>query len=540
MHKAYILRGLFFYPAIFSLIYNLIGKIEWAYIDFAENIVFASIIVLIGFLIPFYKGRLIFLVSTYILISFTAFVETGYYAMYHCKLNMSVVYILFETNTTESTEFFKTYFNHLIINFLFLTIPLLIALPLIFKWNWSAKVQKLSSFSLKKIATTLSFLIILLVISGFSKIRTYNTIYTATKAYLQYQREMKSYDKYALNPLGGKFTNVQHHYKDEEIYVLVIGESANRNHLGLYDYYRKTTPKLEEISDELIVYKDIISPHANTIGSVSKVLSYGNYENPNAKFDGTITQLFNKAGFATYWLSNQEPLGLHETSITRISKASNKRYFTNTISNRRKAIFDEALLTPFKEVLNEGTQKKFIILQLLGSHTDYSYRYPTNFDYFSGKTKATFISPKADKVVNAYDNSILYSDAIISQIINAVKDKNCRSFVLYLSDHGEDIYETSNKAYHAEGVKSRHMFEIPFILWKSKNFQLENDSLVFDPKRPFMTDDLFYSLNDLAGISYDEMQEEKSLFNKKFVPKKRIILETVDYDIEMKKTKPQK
>ena len=340
--------------------------------------------------------------------------------------------------------------------------------------------------------------------------------------------------------MGGKFTKIEHNYKGKEVYVLIIGESANREHHGLYNYYRKTNPELEKVADELVVYKDVISPHANTIESITKILSYGSYEDPNAKFDGLITQLFNRAGFKTYWLSNQEPLGLHETSITRISKACNERYFTNTISNRFKATYDDDLLQPFMEILNDGSEKKFIILQLLGSHADYSKRYPDSYNIFNDKPESTINSPVVHNIINAYDNSILYSDKVISQIVNEVKEKNCQSFVIYVSDHGEDVFKTSDKAYHAEGLKSRHMFEVPFILWKPKNFRFSNDSLIFDPNRPFMADDLFYSLSDLAGINYKEMQTERSIFSKNFRARKRIILKELDYDEHLKNDESSK
>jgi len=534
MHKAYILKGLFYYPAIFSLIYNLFAGIEWAFVDFAENVLFISIVLIISFLVPFYKGRLIFLITNYLLITFSALVETGYYTMYHSKLNMSVIYILLETNTSETSEFISAYFNLLLVNFVFLIIPLIIILPLIVKWNWSIEINKKRNFQLKNISFGTLSVVILLLILGFTKIHTYNTVYTASKAYIQYRKEMKSYDQYAFNPFGGKFTDIRHNYKGKEIYIVVIGESANRDHHSLYNYYRKTNQELEGIKSELTIYQDVISPHANTIESLPKILSYGSYENPDAKFDGLITQLFNQTGFQTYWISNQEPLGLHETSITRISKASSKRYFTNTISNRKRATYDNIILQPFTDILKDSLEKKFIIVQLLGSHADYSKRYPRSHKVFSGKTKSTFVSPRADDIVNAYDNSILYTDKVISQIINEVKKENCRSFVLYLSDHGEDVFKTSDKAYHAEGVKSKHMFEIPFILWKSIDVDNESDSLVFDINRPFMTDDLFYSLCDLARINYKEMCQDRSLFNMNFGKRKRIILGDIDYDEQLK------
>jgi len=533
MYKKIILIFLFFFPAIFSLIYNTSESVAWALSDFLENIITITIILIFGFTIPFSIPRLTFQIIGFLIITISALIETSYFVLYKSVINMSTVYILFETNTAESSEFLKTYLEHLSLIIIFLVGPLVIALPLLIKWNKKTGPDG-SKSKLKKFRLAAISIGALLAIMGLTSLHRYNLVYTSSKAYIQYRSEMTGYERMGFDPNGGKFSDIKHDYNDKELYVVIIGESLNRNHMSLYGYNRKTSPKLEEIKDELVVYQDVISPFANTTESIPKVLTYGNYENPDAKFDGVIMQLFNKAGFETNWLSNQEPLGIHETYITKIAKACDKRFFENTISNRRQATYDEILLEPFERIINDTADKKLVIVHLLGSHVDYSRRYPAVYNVFSGPAETPFPSETAFNIINAYDNSILYNDFIVREIIEKVRTADARSFVLYFSDHAEDVYKTSNKAYHAEGVNSRHMFEVPLLVWRSEKFLQTSDSLLFDPERPLMTDDLFYGIGDLAGISYKEFDAKRSLFNKAFGQRKRLIINGLDYDIDVK------
>ncbi|MFN8255116.1 MAG: phosphoethanolamine transferase [Bacteroidales bacterium] len=530
------LKGKLFFiiPAFFSLIINLNAGIDWAWKDFFENLLTATLVVVIVFSILNNKWRLFFAVSVYLLFTISALVENSYYMMYRNTINMSVIYILMETNSNETAEFLRVYFRYIYLVVILMVIPLFIIVPFFFKWN---KEFKPAPFHLKSKESFIKIIIVLVVVStiGLFQLQKYNLVYTTMKGFFQYRKEMKRYEKYSYTAEGGKFTGVSGKYSGKEIYVLVIGESANRDHLNLYGYERKTNPYLAQINNELVVYKDIISPFANTISSLPLVLSPGNYENPDARFDGVITQLFNHAHFETYWLSNQEPLGLRETYITKIAKSCKQRFFMNTMSNREKAPYDSILFHPMQRILNQPFEKKFIIVHLLGSHVDYIERYPSSFNKFSNIPVTKLKSPEAYKTINEYDNSILYTDFVVSKIIEMVKLKDARSFVLYFSDHGEDVYETSDKSYHADGIKSRFMYEIPFVLWTSEKFMKTADSLVFEPHRPFMTDDLIYGISNLAGIYFNEFQPGRSIFNKEFKHRKRLILNGIDYDAELKK-----
>src|SRR5699024_4361655 len=105
-----------------------------------------------------------------------------------------------------------------------------------------------------------------------------------------------------------------------EIHIVVIGESTTTWHMQLYGYHKETNPLLTEIRDELFIFDSVISPHTHTILSLEKMLSYSNYENQKPERNASIVQLANQAGFTSYWISNQRPIGFHESVATNIAK----------------------------------------------------------------------------------------------------------------------------------------------------------------------------------------------------------------------------
>jgi heptose-I-phosphate ethanolaminephosphotransferase len=521
--QSYLFYLLYFYPAIATLLLNWLHEIKWSFSDFLENCIFTLFLLGLSTFIsnPYKKIYFVFL---YLLLTIIAFVETSYYYLYKSVISSASIFIFLETNRNEALEYITNYSENLNALMWFIVVPAGIIIPLIIY----TKTREIHSHRILRFTG----LIVLLISMYALKITKYNLPYTVVKSSILYNHELRKYESLAANIKGGAFNNVKHTDTTKKmIYVLVIGESSVRNHMSLYGYYRKTNPFLSEIQNELIIYQDVISPHANTISSLQKALTLGNYDYPEGRFKGTIIQLFNKAGFTTYWISNQQPIGIHETGITKLTKSCTKRFFLNTRSNRKESIFDENILNVLQKVLNESINKQFIIIHLLGSHVDYKNRYPEKFNKFIDTPHSKFKNKRAYQMINEYDNSILYTDYILNEIIKLVRNKQLKSYMLYFSDHGEDVFETENKAFHAEGIKSKYMYEVPFILWRSNIFKQTNNMIVFDVNRKYMLDDLIYSISDLSSIKFDEFDMKKSIFNQNFEYKNRIILDSLNYDL---------
>ncbi|MCD4680812.1 MAG: phosphoethanolamine transferase [Bacteroidales bacterium] len=324
-----------------------------------------------------------------------------------------------------------------------------------------------------------------------------------------------------------------------QTFVLILGESCSRQHMSLYGASRNTNPKLERRND-LIIYDNVVSPYSNTLNSVLSMFSQSNIER-KISFENSIDiiDVFYSAGFKTYWISNQSPIGIWDNLVTVFAKKSDYFKFVNTTSNSSfEAIlttsYDSKLFKPFISALKEDVSKKFIVLHLMGSHSSYSKRYPSDFDIFNG-------SNNREETIAEYDNSMLYNDFIIDSLLNIIitNDSPQNSSIIsaiYLSDHGENVYDELDRVGHDYSKELPNAnVEVPFIVWLSPGYLNLNPEKVkvinSNRNKPFVSDDLFHSIMDLNGIQSSYLEEERSIFSEKFnEARQRILEDGKDYD----------
>lgn len=323
--------------------------------------------------------------------------------------------------------------------------------------------------------------------------------------------------------------------QQKQTFVLVLGESCNRNHMEIYGANNSTNPKLKARND-LYVFNDVISAYSNTISSVLTSLSESNINNkiPTEQSIDLI-DIFSSAGYDTYWISNQSPVGIWENLVTIFANKANHKIFVNTASNSSfestlKSSYDEKLFTPFKSSLNQNASNKFIVIHLMGSHTAYHKRYPKEYAKFTGKSKK-------ERIIAEYHNSILYNDFVVDSLINILKITNQNTSLIYLSDHGENVYDEGDKVGHdyAGKIPKSHV-EIPFIIWASQKYKASNpnkiENIISNQNKPFMTDNLFHTILDLNQIQTPYFKNQLSNVNSLFYSKRTRTLENgEDYDL---------
>jgi heptose-I-phosphate ethanolaminephosphotransferase len=511
-----VLKRIGFWFPILLLIF-----IKGNYIDlynFYGNIILASIIISFSNLFNYKKINFIFEGIGVIFFNIIMFIQIIHYYLFSENIKPSTFFIIFNSNAVETTEFLSMYIDYNVI--LIVATSTLVSMVSIYISSYNIKSKTKLKFSI-------GALLIIFVLLTIRDIRRNTFPHILYRAISEYQYDKKKYNEITQDRLGGEFSEVKHKSNNEnEVYVLIIGESTTRGHLGLYNYYRNTNPRLNMIKKNLIIFNDIISPHTHTLTSLEKVLTLASSSSPDRKYSGTLIQLFNKAGFKTYWLSNQKPIGIYETATTIISKNCDEQIFVNTTDRS----LDEKVLHPLKEILEQKIDKKFIVIHLMGTHGAYVDRYPVSFRKFRSKPLTEFNHEKAYETINTYDNAVLYNDFIISEIIEEIERTNSKSYVLYFSDHGEDVYETKDMAFHTESKGTKPMYDIPFILWRSEKFKLDENNFTYDAHRKYSSENLLYTLSDLSNITFKEFDSTKSLVNKNFIPEKRFILNHVDYD----------
>jgi len=453
----------------------------------------------------------------------------SYLYLSNLYMKQDMFWVIFGTNMSESIE----YFDHFI-NWQAIFVSFLYVLVGIFLW---IKIRSKHSLSIRKYWFILLFSISI-VLLGIILQHLAQAIPTFDfyKSGIQFVNESRNFQK-EKERRKKLVMDIQCALPDStsHVFVVVLGESTSTYHMSLYDYFRETNPLLEARKDELETYTDVVTPDTYTIGVMKKVLTFADHEHPEYYTQkASVVELFNAAGFETYWISNQAFLSKFGGSYGAIAMESKHVYDLSVLKKH-----DEIVLPYLDEVLNDSvTANKIIFIHLMGSHHTYSYRYPSEFEQFNHAerddlTGKDFLNNRMKKTIDEYDNSVLYGDFIVNSIIDQVKDKNTSSFVLYFSDHGEEIYETRDAQGHFMSNIYPCQSLIPFILWQSEIYKESNLDLVIDTSRPYSIENVIHSLSTLSGLQYENYQSEKSIFSTEYkVPEKRMVGKE-DYDREI-------
>ena len=319
---------------------------------------------------------------------------------------------------------------------------------------------------------------------------------------------------------------------NREVYILVVGETSRAMEWGLYGYERNTTPRLEK-KEGLVYFKDAVTQSNNTHKSVPVILSAASAENYDILYEQkSIVTAFKEAGFRTFVIANQKLTTSMIGSFYREADTFIDMSSFNT-GSYLTSLYDGELLPYLKEELNRTDDNLFIVLHTYGSHFSYHERYPKDFSFYKpDKAEGIRVSYK-EELRNAYDNSILYTDYVLSEIIALLENAQACTAMLYLSDHGEDIFDDSRLRYlHASPIPTYYQLHIPYIIWFSELYRSsypDKYQKAFQHQlSPVSTNTVFHTMLDLASIETDNLDETLSLTNGGFVVRDRMYLDDHD------------
>jgi glucan phosphoethanolaminetransferase (alkaline phosphatase superfamily) len=358
--------------------------------------------------------------------------------------------------------------------------------------------------------------------------------YAALAWAMQMRREIASIARTA-EPLPAVQT-LERADRFNRTYVIVVGESLTRRHMHLYGYARDTTPSLDGLAaaGDLLAFRDVVTSHALTVPALSAIFRFA----PGRGHDGhTLFDALNGAGFDTYWISNQYQYGIHEGAVSLLTSATTQVWLNQPLgaafSYRNRRNFDSDVLPALQKLLLRNDKDKFVFVHLAGSHEVYAARYPVSAEYFTSLEQSGCRSPDQLRTINEYDNSVRFNDSVIGQIVEAVRGAGDESFVLYFSDHGEEVYEFRDYHGHSNPMLSPYMAEIPFILWLSDEYRRRHPEFVSrlgdGLDRPYVTSDLLYGISELARLTFPGMDVTRSIFSESFVSRPRMTADR-DYD----------
>ena len=252
--------------------------------------------------------------------------------------------------------------------------------------------------------------------------------------------------------------------QEKTVVVLVIGESARKANFQLYGYERDTNPLLSKQAG-LKVYQATSCATYTTAGTKA-ILEPKNTDElyellPNYAF---------RTGVDVSWRTSnwgEPPIHIDEYIP---NEELGEQYPGENIYH------DGILLKGLRERIESSKKNKvLIVLHTSTSHgPKYADKYPKEFEVFKPVARNVEEGQEdVGKLINAYDNTILYTDFLLDSIINilrAMTDRN--SAMIFISDHGESLGE--NKVFmHGLPMKlaPKVQYEIPFLVWTSENFR---------------------------------------------------------------------
>lgn len=318
-----------------------------------------------------------------------------------------------------------------------------------------------------------------------------------------------------------------------EVYVMVIGETARAMNFSLYGYQRDTNPRLSK-TPGLVTFSDVTTQSNTTHKSVPMLLSQASASNFERLFhEKGILQAFREAGFHTVFLSNQRP---NHSFIDFLGEQADQWLFLKTgdanQAGRELAeapgkdgnYYDADLLPILDRILARKRKKEFIVLHTYGSHFNYMDRYPRQMAHFQPDTHCEAKKENRPDLINAYDNTIRYTDLVLSGVIERLRAHGGMSAMLYTSDHGENIFDDSHKLFlHASPRASEYELRVPFLVWTSQSFRHQEPAVAQalsanSHKQAQSSRSAFHTMLHIGGVSTRFRQDHESLASPAYRP----------------------
>lgn len=323
----------------------------------------------------------------------------------------------------------------------------------------------------------------------------------------------------------------------KEVYVLVIGETSRADDWQLFGYGRHTNPLLTK-RDGLIAYPKTLSESNTTHKSVPLMLSWVSAENfaDSIYTTKSLISAFNEAGFATAYLSNQ---GRNHSFIDFFAREAQRTVFLTDNGHSHQ---DEELLPLLHDFIEQSTNSKImVILHTYGSHFNYKDRYPSSFSVFLPDKTADADVFNRNELINAYDNSIRFTDYVLNRVIDMLENRQCLSGMIYLSDHGEDIFDDKrNRFLHASPVPTYWQIHVPLIIWMSPQFKEAYPMLYANAnnnsgKNVSSSRSVFDTMLQLGGIITPYADKTKSLIDSAYTETPRLYLNDHNKAVNLEK-----
>jgi len=288
------------------------------------------------------------------------------------------------------------------------------------------------------------------------------------------------------------------------VLVIVTGETARAENFSLGGYGRQTNPELSQL--DITYFSDTSSCGTATAVSVPCMfsnLTRGGYSHRAGLASENLLDVFGHAGIRTeWWDNNTGSKGVANRTVYKsFSDANDPRYCKD------HECLDEGMVAQLDDWLAGVKGDSVLVVHQLGSHGPaYYQRYPAEFAHFTPECRTAELGNcSQEDIVNAYDNTLLYTDHILASIIDALKAHQDRVVpaMIYMSDHGESLGEHGLYLHGAPYIVApSQQTHVPFVLWQGSEMKAlaDQDCLSLRASKPASHDDLFHTALGLMAV----------------------------------------
>jgi lipid A ethanolaminephosphotransferase len=304
--------------------------------------------------------------------------------------------------------------------------------------------------------------------------------------------------------------------------VFVVGETARSQNFSLNGYNRLTNPKLAQ--ENITSFTQVSACGTSTAASLPCMFSHLGREAFNARSQPfeNLLDVLQHAGYAVLWIDNQSGCKDQCARIPNLN-TSNLKVAEHCDSHECR---DTVMLTQIESAMAQLPAERrargtVVVMHQMGSHGPaYFQRTPAAFKKFTPECTDTSLSQcDRQEIVNAYDNTIVFTDHFLSQVIAWLKrqEKTATPAMLYVSDHGESLGE-KNMYLHGlpYSVAPPEQTQVPLITWLSPGFEqlsrVSTRCLQSQRDKPLSHDHLFHSVLGLMAVQTTVYQRERDFF----------------------------
>ena len=302
--------------------------------------------------------------------------------------------------------------------------------------------------------------------------------------------------------------------------IVVVGETARMGNFGINGYTRDTTPRLAR--EDIASLRNVWSCGTGTASSLPCMFSHldkPSFEKRSQNFE-SLVDVLHRAGLAVLWIDNQSGCkGLCD----RVPNTNTSRLKVAGLCLAGEC-HDEVMLQELDRRIAELPAERralgtVVFMHQMGSHGPaYHKRVPPDFKRFTPECASNALQEcDRQQVVNAYDNTIAYTDHFLAETIGWLKKRPGPSAMVYVADHGESLGE-NNLYLHglpyaiAPDVQKR----VPWITWASGSFAQQRGlslaCLRAKVQQPFSHDHYFHSVLGMSGVQSAEYKAELNLY----------------------------